>query len=451
MSRYDEYKAHVCAKINNCLETMECQPILFIGSGFSKRYFNAPSWQELLQLLAKNNPEAKEYAYYKQNCRDFIDIGSKLAQVYAEWAWGKGRNSFPEDLFTDIWGSDIYIKQFISEYMKHITPKSTADVNEIYKHEIELIQKIRPHAIITTNYDGFIELLFPEYEPIIGQKILRSQFASIGEIFKIHGCVSDVQSLVFTREDYDNFISKKKYLSAKLLTYFLEHPIFVIGYSINDPNIRSILSDIDEILVSNNELVPNLFIIDWIPEINENSKYSDEVLLRLENGKSIRINSITTNSFEWILQSLINDNALEKVNLKLLRALLSRTYELVRTDIPKRSIDVDYDTLEHALANREDICKIFGITTLSNPNAFNIQYPYTLSIVAEKLGYNYWSYADDLIKRVKDEKGYDIKSCDNLYHIAIKTGCKSVSRKYSDELVLLLQGVKENKPYEIKE
>ena len=48
--------------------------------------------------------------------------------------------------------------------------------------------------------------------------------------------------------DYANFEQKKKYLSSKLLTYFAEHPLFFFGYSCSDPNIISIVSDIDEIL-----------------------------------------------------------------------------------------------------------------------------------------------------------------------------------------------------------
>ncbi len=45
-------------------------------------------------------------------------------------------------------------------------------------------------------------------------------------------------SLVLTQGDYEAFETDKKYLSAKLLTYFAEHPLLFIGYGANDPNIR---------------------------------------------------------------------------------------------------------------------------------------------------------------------------------------------------------------------
>jgi len=62
----------------------------------------------------------------------------------------------------------------------------------------------------------------------------------IGEIFKIHGCITDPAGIVLTDDDYEDWNNKKKYLSAKLLTYFLEHPVLIIGYSAQDPNVLSI-------------------------------------------------------------------------------------------------------------------------------------------------------------------------------------------------------------------
>jgi len=99
------------------------------------------------------------------------------------------------------------------------------------------LQLIRPHALITTNYDQFLEVGFPEYQPVIGQSIIQGTQTLTGEIFKVHGCVSDYPSLVFTHEDYEEFARKKKYLSAKLLTYFSEHPLLFVGYSVSDHNI----------------------------------------------------------------------------------------------------------------------------------------------------------------------------------------------------------------------
>ncbi|MCV5737918.1 SIR2 family protein, partial [Escherichia coli] len=82
-----------------------------------------------------------------------------------------------------------------------------------------------------------------------------ANYTSYGEILKMHGCSSQYETIVLTAEDYTDFNKRKKYLSAKLLTYFAEHPLFFFGYSATDTNIKGILSDIDEILAPNGELI----------------------------------------------------------------------------------------------------------------------------------------------------------------------------------------------------
>jgi len=451
LTNYENYQQYVTENIKECLNRMGCLPILFIGSGFSKHYFGGYNWEELLKKLAEVNPLARDYAYYKQNYGDSIKIGSKLSEEYMNWAWGDGKTEFDDYMFSENYNRDIFIKSKAVEIIEEITPTDVKQIDKELIDELELLKEIKPHAIITTNYDRFTEVVFSDYTPIIGQKILRNEYSTIGEIYKIHGCVTDPSSIVLTEEDYIEFMNKKKYLSAKLLTFFLEHPIIVIGYSASDPNIQAILSDIDEIISSNNELIPNIFFVDWQETINQNEKYPSETIIRLENQRGLRINNIVTNSFDWIFEALINENALENIDPKLLRALLARTYQLVRTDIPKKVLEIDYSTLESALQDDKEIGKIFGITSRVDSRIVNIEYPYTLSDIATLLGYPSWNFADNLISIIKRDKGYNIKGSDNKYHIGIRTGKSSFNRKYSKELFELLNKVRTKKEYEILE
>lgn len=185
-----------------------------------------------MHYLAKNCPLFdKDYAYYKQQYRgDYLKIGEEFAKIYREWAWGSGHNRFPKNLFNETISADAYIKFAIAEYLRALPPKADKSMMAALAEEIVSIKNIRPHAIITTNYDQFLETAFPEYQPVIGQQIIQGANLSVGEIFKIHGCVSDPNSLVFTEGDYAQFIKRKKYLSAKLLTFFSEHPLLFIGY-----------------------------------------------------------------------------------------------------------------------------------------------------------------------------------------------------------------------------
>ncbi|MBD9513628.1 SIR2 family protein [Pseudomonas sp. PDM22] len=445
-AEYQRYIEDISDDIKACLEAMGCQPILFIGSGLTKRYLNGPNWEELLQILSETCPEIdKKFAYYKQRYTDPIDIGEVFSEKYNEWAWGAGEKNFPKELFEQENPPDIYFKYSIANLFNELT-KSQNPANQ---DEISLLQKIHPHSIITTNYDQLLEQIFPDYEPIIGQKILYANNASIGEIFKIHGCSSIPESIVVNRSDYDSFCKKKKYLSAKLLAFFAEHPLVFIGYSAEDPNIKSILSDIDEILSENGDLIPNIYILEWSREPLIEYQRRERLIPVAEN-KSVRIKSIVAHDFSWVFQAFAANKALENVNPKLLRALLARTYELVRSDIPKNPIQVDYTVLSNVSEVDGELAKLYGIANAADGVAFNANYPFTLSAIGKALGFKGWHDAQKLLEIVKNSTGVDIKSFDNIYHCAIMNGEVVQSHRYSALLKRLLEKVKSGEEYTLE-
>lgn len=449
----EEYIRDTQADIGACIDDKGCQPILFIGSGLSKRYFRGPNWIELLDTLANACPNIdKEIAFYRQTHGDPIDIGEVFAEKFMDWAWDKGRKSFPKKLFESP-DSQVFIKHFVCEHFKKLTPNAITGVKpKALQKEIKLLQDIRPHAVITTNYDTFLETVFPDHEPVVGQQILRTSFSSVGEIYKIHGCVSDPSSIVLTRRDYDEFLRKKKYLSAKLLTYFAEHPLLFIGYSAEDPNIKAILADIDEILAANEQLVPNIFILLWNDQFDKLESFQREKVISVGEGKSIRIRSIIANSFDWVFESFSSKGELEQVSPKVLRAILSRTYEMVRHDIPKKTIEVDYSMLAKIVDDKGALPKLYGIATLDNPATTNAYYPYTLTAVGKKLGFKQWHGAKKLLDEIMTDTGVNLKESDNRYHVALKTGesAGSLVHKYSESMVELLKLVKAGKDYELE-
>jgi SIR2-like domain len=450
-SRHAQYQVDVASDVGKTIEELGCQPILFVGSGLSKRYFSGPSWDELLAHLAETCPLIdKEYAYYKQTLRSPLAVGAEFARRYQEWAWSTGRNRFPESMYQDDVPVEGYIKFKVAEYLSSLTPSSLAGIeNACIKDEISVLQNIKPHAIITTNYDQFPETIFPDYAPIVGQQVIRGSFVSVGEILKIHGCVSAPDSLVLTQSDYDEFMKKKKYLSAKLLTYFSEHPLLFIGYGAGDPNIRSILSDIDEALPVAGGLIGNVYVLEWRNNVSDDEYPSREKLIAIEDAKSVRLKAIEATDFDWVFRAFGSQHTLTRVNPKILRALLARSYELVRHDVPRTSIQADFQMLEHAVANSESFAKLFGLTTVRDPSVLSAQYPYTLTDVSKKIGGNEWHLANVLIQAVKANSGFDIKASDNTYHCAVKCGRKAVVHKYSESVVDLLTKVRDALPYEI--
>ena len=451
-NEYDTYIKEMSDDISTCLDSMGVQPILFIGSGISQRYCEGPSWDGLLKTLSENCPVIdKEYAYYKQKHGNLIDVGTEFSEAYREWAWGKGKKEFPAELFTEEQPPEIYIKYKVAEHFESIINDKTADrANELYPSEIPALINTRPHAIITTNYDSFLEKIFPDYTRVIGQSILKANYTNVGEILKIHGCSSEPSSLVLTKSDYSEFELKKKYLSAKLLAFFAEHPLVFLGYGAEDPNIRAILSDIDEILSPNNELIPNIYIVEYDQGVLNKSTYQREKLITIDHERSVRIKSIVANDFTWVFEAFGYSDEIQSVSPKILRALLARTYDLVRHDIPKRTIEVNYQTLEHAVSEEGELAKLYGITTFDNPSAVNAMYPYSLTLVGKELGYDSWHQANQLIAKIEKEKGVNIKESDNKYHVAIMAGQVMQTHKYSQAAIDLLCIVMSGEKYQVK-
>lgn len=395
----------------------------------------------------------KDYAYYKQlHGGNYWTIGQEFAKVYREWAWGSGHNQFPKNLFHETVPADGYIKFAIAEYLRALIKKvDDKNASATLNQEIVSIKNILPHAIITTNYDQFLENIFPDYQPIVGQQIIQGANLSVGEIFKIHGCVSDPNSLVFTENDYTQFIKRKKYLSAKLLTFFSEHPLLFIGYSASDPNIRAILSDIDEALPVSGGIIPNVYILEWRQNIPVNEYPNREKLIAIDDAKSVRIKAIETEDFTWVFNAFGSHQCLNAVSPKILRALFSRSYELVRHDIPRKVFEANFQMLESAVENQDDFAKLFGLTTVSDPSQLAAKYPYTLTQLSKKIkSKSTWYLGQKAIDAIRIAHNIDLKKSDNRYHCAVKFGEAEPYHKYSDHALVLFKKVLAGEDYELK-
>lgn len=449
-SRYQRYVEEISEDITETVQAMGCQPILFIGSGLSKRYMNAPSWDELLSYLAEQcSAIDKGLGFYKQSLKTPMMIGEEFARLYQEWAWGAGRNEFPDLMFGENIDSQAYLKFKVAEHLGILTPKDVQELGgDVHRPEIEALRRIKPHSIITTNYDQMIEMIFPDHAAIVGQKILRGQQLSVGEIYKIHGSAEDYDSIVFTQTDYEKFEKKKKFLSAKLLTFFNEHPLLFIGYSASDPNIRSILSDIDEALPEIGGVIPNVYILDWNGNLNQDSSPAREKVIPTEDGRNIRVKLIEASDFGWVFDAFAANPVLNDVNPKVLRALIARSYNLVRHDIPTMTIEADFKMLHQAVEDSNSFAKLFGIANISDYSAASAHHCLSATEITKQLGGNGSYLAVSLIRRIKEEKGIDVKASDNRYHRTEKVN-KSIFHKYSADMLSILKKVHAGEQYEL--
>lgn len=341
-------------QILKCLKHFGTLPFLFIGSGFSIRYLGLENWEGLLRKFAKmaNN---NQYAYEQYLQKAKVD-------GYREGLLPKVAELIEQDFFQVWYNSDSYknsrelyreeikkhtspLKIEIAKYMKEVNPQQE------HKEELALLSKIGKRSIsgiITTNYDCFLESIFPDYTCFIGQEeLIFSPIQGIAEIYKIHGCCSKPESIVITEKDYINFSEKNAYLAAKILTLFLEHPVIFIGYSISDKNIENILKSIVKCLSIDNleKLKERLIFIEW-----NNSDQPDDISTyskSFEGGKSVDMTRVRLKDYSILYQALLENNA--KYNVPMLRRLKEDIYELVLTNKPTgriRTVGLEDEKLE---------------------------------------------------------------------------------------------------------
>jgi len=341
-------------KLSVHLSGFPTAPVLFIGSGFSRRYLGLETWEGLLSKFSALTP--MPYAYYRANSNsDLPLVASSIAEElnkvwWTDEAFKESREKFSHLCTAQSSALKIEISQYLSDRVNKFT------VPDALCGEIESLKEIVVDGIITTNWDQLLENLFPDFRPYIGQEeLLFGAPQGISEIYKIHGCASKPDSLVITKDDYDTFHRKNPYLAAKLLATFIEHPVIFIGYSLSDPNITSIISAISNCLdgSSVSKLQDRLLFVEWAPSI---SLPSFEGASLSQNGVTIPIKVIKTSDFTPIYACL--KNIQRRFPAKILRLLKEKVYDLVLNGDPHGRMyvkDIDSATSD------DDIDIVFGV------------------------------------------------------------------------------------------
>jgi len=288
-------------KLVEIFKTRASGPFLFVGSGFSRRYLGLEDWKGLLErFCVAGNPF--EYYVAKAN-GDYPTAANFLSKDFNEYWWKSDEYKASVTRFKSKIGDQTSALRIeICNYLS--TLDQTIAKTSKYAEEVRLLSTLNVDGVITTNWDIFLEQIFPEYKVFIGQnELLFSNPQEIAEIYKIHGCATRPHSLILTDKDYEKFNEINPYLAAKLITLFVEHPIVFIGYSISDPNISSLLRAISSCIGKDKieQLRRNLIFVDRTYE-NEEASISD-TYLTIE-GIQIPLILIKTNDFIPIYQAI---------------------------------------------------------------------------------------------------------------------------------------------------
>ncbi len=323
-------------------------PFIFVGSGISRRYLNIEDWTGLLKKFADLINIDFQYLLSTAE-QNLPKLASELALKFHDEWWNqeifeKSRKKYRSECLD----RDSSLKIEISHYIKGCISNLTKD--DALLEEIKLFKKIVIDGVITTNWDNFLESIFKDFKTYVGQnELIFSSPQGIGEIYKIHGCSSQPNSLILTERDYDSFNERNPYLAAKLLTIFTEHPVVFLGYSLQDENILSIIDSISSCLTSENikKLQDRLIFIQWNPDVDEAQFINETISV---NQIRIPVKSIIVPNFISSFKALSQIE--RKFPARMLRQLKEHVYDLVidsdrQSKLYVQNIDSDTENIEN--------------------------------------------------------------------------------------------------------
>lgn len=320
--------------IQKAIQDIGQHPFLFVGSGFSRRYLNTPNFEDLLRNFSGHigDNEFLFPSYLQRSDKHMPTVAGMLEDDFNREFYKVGKFvELKEKYKTQLQSGMSPFKISVADFFS-----SNFSFNDKYSKEIDLLRQLSIRSIngvITTNYDFLVENLFQDFQRFIGQnELLFSTLSGVAEIYKIHGCSSSPESIVITQSDYEKFNNKSQYLVSKLLTIFLEYPIFFIGYSLNDENIQLIFKNIKECLTEEKLAV----LQDRLFFIKRSKDGKEEKSTSVFEG--IPFTQITTNDYSKVYEGILS--AKSNYNPRLISKLKRDVYSLVKTHKSKDVVGV---------------------------------------------------------------------------------------------------------------
>ncbi len=446
-------------EVKDIIKEFDSLPFLFVGSGFSRRYLDAPSWSGLLKHLLNtiNQNDAYMYKRFENQATNKIkergeevsvnNLNTELADIiecefndnwYNDEKFEKSRNKDENKALVIEKGVSPF-KLEIANYLKSLSNKEW-----LLKAELEKLSKITKNSvagIITTNYDTLLERFF-EFEKYIGQeKLIFSNPTGVAEIYKIHGCVTEPDSIVINTEDYRKFIDKNKYLTAKLLTIFIEHPIIFIGYSINDENIKIIIDSIIDCL--NEEQILNLkkrFIFIEMAKDDQEECVNISEMIYKSNNKSMIMTKIVLKNYGILYESLLENKT--KYPIKILRRLKDDIYDLTKTTNPTNRLLINLENVDN---NSDDIEYVVGIGVISETGYSG----YEAKDIYRDIVYDNMNFDNDIlikktIPRLLKQNAGSIPFFKYLYGLEDENTIKDFEKEYEKYIINDIEGFYNN-------
>lgn len=263
---------------------------LFIGAGVSCQA-GLPSWKTTIDKMksmliseAKKNRGVTQERLFLRDA-NYLEIVERFKTVLSK-----------EEYYTFLY-SQFYSKDY--------------HPSEVHKK----LAKLPVKYLITTNFDVLMETALQEeygYPPLKCtnyRQVVQACSQQNRYIIKLHGCITDLDTIIFSESDYRNFTINQKPLLDFIRSQLDTSIILFIGYSMNDPDFNSILDkslaysdgskrDDYAIFKGMNQINKNIWknkgikIIN-IENFNELGDLLDQLLFLIENPQMIDSNNYT--------------------------------------------------------------------------------------------------------------------------------------------------------------
>ncbi len=191
---------------------------VFIGAGVS-RFIGCKGWDELAKNLVKKCAEQK---HIKPITKELLlkqsDQVKLISICYSIFNDKSDNYSFMEEMKKSL--KDSKIDEFIKGDKKF----------KIYKDFYKDLKNIG-NIFITTNADRFIDNLLDKIN--INIKDFNKRQISNHRLYKIHGCISDEDSLVFTKNKYITTYTNNDFIEF-IQSVFAQYKVLFVGYGLNE-------------------------------------------------------------------------------------------------------------------------------------------------------------------------------------------------------------------------
>lgn len=187
--------------------------IPFIGAGFSKNAemssdITMPDWRELGQMAAQAIP-------------GYVFDGNSIDAL-----------SYYEEL---------YSRPKLVEFLMEKTGSGKVFPGKVFESFCNLFTG----TICTTNFDSLIEdemtLLKRPISVIVTEDGLSVVKKDESRIIKVHGDFEHPNKMVITERDYDRYLEEHPIMATYIANLFITNTMLLIGYSLDDNDLRGIL------------------------------------------------------------------------------------------------------------------------------------------------------------------------------------------------------------------